>query len=141
MLYCKEGRLAESRKQLEEALGVFQSIGHLSKTAEVLSRLGDLDLIEDKQAEAEQHFLQSEALVQKTGRSKTRAYNLLGLARLKALQGDEAAAGPLAEQARQLFRKLEIADESGEINELLRLIKAILNGIEEKKKPGGQDLI
>ena len=124
MLHCKEGRLAESRKQLEEALEVFQSIGHLSKIAEVLSRLGDLDLIEGKTADAEQHFTQSESLVQKTGRSKTRAYNFLGLARLKALGGDEAAASQLAEQARQLFRKLEIADESGEINDLLKLIKA-----------------
>lgn len=122
MLYCKQGRLAESRQQLEEALGVFQSLGHHSKTAEVLSRLGDLDLMEGKTADAEAHFTQSETLVQKTGRSKTRAYNLLGLARLKALQGEGAAAAQLAEQARQLFRKLEIADESGEVGELLKLV-------------------
>jgi tetratricopeptide (TPR) repeat protein len=122
MLYCKEGNLVESRKQLESALGVFQSIGHLSKMAEVLSRLGDLDLMEGKTAAAEAHFTQSEALVQQTGRSKTRAYNLLGLARLKALQGDGAGAAQLAEQARQLFRKLEIADETGEITALLKLI-------------------
>jgi tetratricopeptide (TPR) repeat protein len=140
MLYCKQGRLAESRQQLEEALGVFQSIEHHSKTAEVLSRLGDLDLMEGKMADAEAHFSQSEALVQKTGRSKTRAYNLLGLARLKALQGDGTAASQLAEQARQLFRKLEIADESGEVAELLKLVNPSLEKVEEKK-PAGHELM
>jgi tetratricopeptide (TPR) repeat protein len=122
MLHIREGRNQDARRLLEGALETFQLIGHLSKIAEVYSRLGDLDLLEGDLDSAETHFQQSQSKVQESGRSKTRAYNLLGMARLQAMRGNGEASVQLAEEARKLFGKLEISDEVGELQELMRLL-------------------
>lgn len=121
-MYFKINRLAECEQQLREALGVFEELGHKPKTAEVLSRLGDVGLKQDRIEEAERLYRESESYAQQISRPKTRGYNLLGLARIAHRCGDEKTASDYAQRAREMFGNLGITDEVAEVADLLQLI-------------------
>lgn len=117
-LFLKLNRLDECRQYLLKALAVFERLAHTAKIAEVLSRLGDIELSSSRLAEAQAFYEQSEIHARLINRRKTRAYNLLGLARVAAASQDHMAARDYAQQARLMFGNLAIADELREMDRL-----------------------
>lgn len=121
-MYFKTDRLVECEQQLQEALSILEELGHTSKVAEVLSRLGDVKLKQGQIEEAERLYHESEDYAQRINRPKTRAYNLLGFARIARRRGNHEVASEYAQRARIMFGNLGIADESAEMADLLELI-------------------
>ena len=123
-LTVKTGRWAEAEGHLRAALATFRKLGHTSKIAEVLSRLGDLCVLQARLDEAAALFAESQSYAAAITRQKTIAYNLLGLARIAQKRGDYQQMRALALQARQAFGNLAIADESQEIQDLAQMLPA-----------------
>jgi tetratricopeptide (TPR) repeat protein len=121
-LYFKTGRLADCEQQLQEALSIFEKRGHKPRIAEVLSRLGDVRLKQGQIEDAESLYRRSEEYVEQINRPKTKAYNLLGLARIAQRRKEYEVASDYAELAREAFGNLGIADEATEMSDLLRLV-------------------
>ena len=117
-LYYRTHRLDECEQNLREALATFTRLDHQPRIAEVLSRLGDVALQQQRFDEAAQFYRQSDAIALQVKRHKTRGYNLLGLARMAKQRGDQAAAMALAREARQVFGTLGIQGESVELDDL-----------------------
>ncbi len=117
-LYYRTHRLAECEQNLREALATFTRYDHKPRIAEVLSRLGDVALQQQRFDEATQFYQQSDEIALQVKRHKTRGYNLLGLARMAKQRGDQAAAMALAREARQVFGTLGIQGESKEFDDL-----------------------
>jgi|GEM_PF-2138578 len=117
-LYYRTHRLDECEQNLREALATFTRLDHQPRIAEVLSRLGDVALQQQRFDEAAQCYHQSDAIALQVKRHKTRGYNLLGLARMAKQRGDQAAAMALAREARQVFGTLGIQGESAELDDL-----------------------
>jgi tetratricopeptide (TPR) repeat protein len=121
-MYFKAERLVECEQQFQEALRIFKDLGHRARIAEVLSRLGDVSLTQGQLAEAECLYRESEGHAEGINRPKTRAYNLLGFARIAYRRGDCEAAREYARQARETFGNLGIADEAAEMADLPELL-------------------
>ena len=118
-LYYRTHRLDECEQNLREALATFTRLDHQPRIAEVLSRLGDVALQQQRFDEAAQFYRQSDAIALQVKRHKTRGYNLLGLARMaEAARRSSRRHGVGAREARQVFGTLGIQGESVELDDL-----------------------
>lgn len=120
--YYKKGDPQAGVRCLEEALALFQEIGHRPKVAEAYSRLADLKYRMGEKEAALALYKRSIDGAKPAGRQKTLGYNYLGLARLARDQGAYTQARIYAEEAQQLFGALGIADEVQEVADLLDLL-------------------
>ena len=120
-LYFRTHRLGECEQNLREALTTFTRLDHQPRIAEVLSRLGDVALQQQRFDEATQFYRQSNEIALQVKRHKTRGYNLLGLARMAKQRGDQDAASALAREAQQVFGSLGIQGEFAEFDDLSTL--------------------
>jgi tetratricopeptide (TPR) repeat protein len=121
MLYQKTSRYDNCEQRLRSALEIFQRLNHQPKVAEVLSRLGDVMLLQQQVDKAESLYQDSERQLAGVDRAKTRAYNRIGLAQLAEQRGQLVQAQTYAEEARKLFGNLGLANEANESAILHRL--------------------
>jgi len=123
-LALKLGRLDECEEHLNLARSAFASVRqtHASHLAEVISRLADVRFLQARLDEAEELYKASEKHAEPLKRQKTRAYNLLGLARIAQVRGNRLQAVAYATQAKELFGSLGITNETEEIEALRALL-------------------